>query len=771
MSEHFSVDTVAALSSSQDDSSSVQTVQTKIKVVGTGSAVFNVLEMLIEQGLKGVEVIATDNEIDSLRKVKIPCKFVIDESRSLFEQWFEEIGINKDDNDDDEYEEDNNYNCNINDGFIKSLQESDVIIIVANLCSTVSKKLSLYIANITQELDVFTVAVVLRTYSYKKNLFQLAKNINSLIIIDSEISEKYAQEHHNKEVSNIDWDQIDLSCEAVAAISDSITANDNVNFNLDDLRATLCCYGYTAIECGRGRGADSVEEAVKDALSDSSLDLKAATGMMVVARVNPSFSTVKMTQLTDELHKYVCADIAFRTSIIFDDQYSEDTIVLTIFLSGFSISSLIMKESRSISFSSVSEEMDDSDINGHLLFGEAGVAAINVDEGELSAKTKTKIKVVAIGGIACNLIQDMINQGLDGVDFVAIDTDPRVLNKSNVAVKLLIEQRIENLPDYLNIKEHPANIRDYYADPYNARQAAEENRENIKKLLLGTQLVILVACMGEGAGSGASLVVADIAREIGVSTIAVMIRPLFFIGIRHRRNADNHMIQLSKRVDSMIVLDNRDFFKLFNAYNGPISTSVVSDFFLNTSELTFNVVNCIVNACSKVNYRILRSSVLRGSCNVSLCNGYSFIDKIDNVGMGIRKGKYFVEESLCAAFCSSPLARLEPKGTVGLSVDVCVNPQFQHSKWAQFFSDEIQKFINKDVSSEVNFIFDDQRAEDEILLRIQIKNALHFCGQHIEPCADAKATIYNTDALSIAAKYCNVFEVCLEGFPKISVDG
>lgn len=153
------------------------------------------------------------------------------------------------------------------------------------------------------------------------------------------------------------------------------------------------------------------------------------------------------------------------------------------------------------------------------------------------------IKVIGVGGGGTNAVNRMIEAGLNGVDFFAMNTDRQVLNVSLAASKM---QLGENLTRGLGAGGNPEI----------GRSAAEESKSEIKKAMEGADMVFITAGMGGGTGTGAAPVIAEIAREIGALTVAVVTKPFNFEGPRRMRLAEEGVDNLKTKVDTVIVVPN-----------------------------------------------------------------------------------------------------------------------------------------------------------------------------------------------------------------------
>jgi cell division protein FtsZ len=156
-----------------------------------------------------------------------------------------------------------------------------------------------------------------------------------------------------------------------------------------------------------------------------------------------------------------------------------------------------------------------------------------------------KIKVIGIGGGGNNAVASMIATGkIKGVEFVAINTDTQALLTNPATVKIQIG---ENLTKGLGSG----------ADPEVGNQAAQESREKIKELLMDTDMVFITAGMGGGTGTGGAPIIAELAKEAGALTVAVVTKPFAFEGIRRMSVAEDGIEELKAKVDTLIVIPNQ----------------------------------------------------------------------------------------------------------------------------------------------------------------------------------------------------------------------
>ncbi|MBP9820204.1 cell division protein FtsZ [Candidatus Woesebacteria bacterium] len=162
-----------------------------------------------------------------------------------------------------------------------------------------------------------------------------------------------------------------------------------------------------------------------------------------------------------------------------------------------------------------------------------------------SNTTFAKIKVIGVGGGGGNAVNSMINSNqIQGVEFISVNTDAQALLTSKADTKLQIGS---NFTKGLGSG----------ADPEVGRTAAEESYDKLKDLLFDTDMVFITAGMGGGTGTGASPIIAEIAKETGALTVAVVTKPFAFEGVRRMRTAEDGIAGLKESVDTLIVIPNQ----------------------------------------------------------------------------------------------------------------------------------------------------------------------------------------------------------------------
>ena len=154
-----------------------------------------------------------------------------------------------------------------------------------------------------------------------------------------------------------------------------------------------------------------------------------------------------------------------------------------------------------------------------------------------------RIKVVGVGGGGCNAVNRMINEGLQGIEFITINTDAQAL-------------LLSKSPTRVRIGEKSTRGLGAGGNPEVGQKAAEESSEELYEVLKGSDMVFVTAGLGGGTGTGAAPIVAQIAKESGALTIGVVTRPFTFEGSRRMMSAENGIAKLKEQADTLIVIPN-----------------------------------------------------------------------------------------------------------------------------------------------------------------------------------------------------------------------
>jgi cell division protein FtsZ len=240
-----------------------------------------------------------------------------------------------------------------------------------------------------------------------------------------------------------------------------------------------------------------------------------------------------------------------------------------------------------------------------------------------------KIRVIGLGGAGNNAVNRMIESGLDGVEFIAANTDAQVLAKSHAEVRVQIGDRIT--------RGLGAG-----ADPEVGEKSAEEDRDTLRENLEGADMVFITAGMGGGTGTGSAPVVAEIAKELGILTIGIVTRPFKFEGPKRARIAEEGIKKLTERVDGMIIVNNE---KLISAVDKKAS---IKDAFLIADRVLYYGVKGISD--------IINSA---GMINVDFADVRNHLKDAGSVlmGIGAGHGDKLIDEAVGSAIHSPLLER------------------------------------------------------------------------------------------------------------------
>lgn len=174
------------------------------------------------------------------------------------------------------------------------------------------------------------------------------------------------------------------------------------------------------------------------------------------------------------------------------------------------------------------------------------------------------IKVVGVGGAGGSAVNRMKDAGLQGVQFIAMNTDAQALHNSKADVKI-------------HLGKQTTNGLGAGADPSKGQEAAEESRDDIKQALEGADMVFVTIGAGGGTGSGAGHVVADIARELGILVVGVATKPFSFEGEKRRQNAEWAVAQLGRQVDTLITIPNDRLLQTIDRRTPLLETFKIAD--------------------------------------------------------------------------------------------------------------------------------------------------------------------------------------------------
>lgn len=298
-----------------------------------------------------------------------------------------------------------------------------------------------------------------------------------------------------------------------------------------------------------------------------------------------------------------------------------------------------------------------------------------------------KIKVVGVGGGGGNAIDRMVQAGVNGAEFVAVNSDKQALLKSKADEKIQIGEKL-------------THGQGAGAKPEVGKGAAEESKDDIIAALKGTDMVFVTAGMGGGTGTGAAPVVAQIAKDMGILTVGVVTKPFAFEGKRRMEQAEKGIADLAGHVDSLIVIPNERL-KLVSEQK----ITFINAFQIADDVLRLGVQNIseLIKMPATVNLDFADvSSVMRDS-------GYA------HMGVGTASGRDKAEAAAHEAI-TSPLIETSMNGAKGLIVCVVASPDIGLDEVSEA-STIIQEAAHPDANIIWGIMFDD-KLEDTIKITV-----------------------------------------------------
>lgn len=299
-----------------------------------------------------------------------------------------------------------------------------------------------------------------------------------------------------------------------------------------------------------------------------------------------------------------------------------------------------------------------------------------------------KIRVIGIGGGGGNAIASMINNSaIQGVEFVAINTDAQALLLNPAVTKVQIG---ENITKGLGSG----------GDPEIGRQAAEESAEKIKDMLEGSDMVFLTAGMGGGSGTGATSIIAQLAQEVGALTVGVVTKPFTFEGTRRMVAAEEGIEMLKDKVDTLIVIPNQRIMDVVDRKLSLLEAFKVAD----------SVLSQGVQGISEL-------ITMPGLINVDFADVRTIMSNAGSALMGIGTGIGENRAQAAArAAIASPLLEISMDGARGVLFNIIGGPDLTMSE-----VDEAAKIISSSADSDANIIFGatiDESMHDQLRITV-----------------------------------------------------
>ena len=269
--------------------------------------------------------------------------------------------------------------------------------------------------------------------------------------------------------------------------------------------------------------------------------------------------------------------------------------------------------------------------------------ALMLDE-ELDENVTT-IKVIGVGGGGGNAVNRMVSDGLQGVEFIAMNTDQQALAKNHASVKVQLGSKL-------------TKGRGAGADPEIGQRAAEESKDEIANALKGSQMVFITAGMGGGTGTGAAPVVAEVAHDLGILTVGIVTKPFSFEGKRKMGLAEQGIANLLMHVDSLIVIPNERLKMISQEKITLMNAFQAAD---NVLRQGVESISALINVPAFINLDFADvRSIMKDA-------GYA------HMGVGSAKGAGKAENAAKAAI-SRPLLETSIAGAHGVIINITSSP-------------------------------------------------------------------------------------------------
>ncbi|MGB1746885.1 MAG: cell division protein FtsZ [Pseudohongiellaceae bacterium] len=298
------------------------------------------------------------------------------------------------------------------------------------------------------------------------------------------------------------------------------------------------------------------------------------------------------------------------------------------------------------------------------------------------------IKVLGVGGGGGNAVHHMITNQVDGVDFICANTDSQALN--NLKAKTILQMGT-SITKGLGAG----------ANPEIGRQAALEDRDQIADILSGADMVFITAGMGGGTGTGAAPIVAEVARELGILTVAVVTRPFPFEGKKRSAIAEQGIEQLSANVDSLITIPNE---KLLDVLGKEAS---LLDAFKAANDVLLGAVKGIADLIMHP-----------GMINVDFADVKTVMSEMGMamMGTGVATGEDRAREAAESAIRSPLLEDVNLQGARGILVNITAGENLSLGEFSEV-GDTIEEFASDDATVVVGTVIDPE-LDDEMRVTV-----------------------------------------------------
>ena len=297
------------------------------------------------------------------------------------------------------------------------------------------------------------------------------------------------------------------------------------------------------------------------------------------------------------------------------------------------------------------------------------------------------IKVIGVGGAGNNAVNRMIESGIKGVDFIAVNTDRQALQQSKANTKIQIGEKIT--------RGLGAG-----ANPDIGAQSAEESKSEVAEILRGADMVFVTAGMGGGTGTGAAPIVASIAKEMGILTIGVVTKPFTFEGKKRLSQAERGIESLKGKVDTLIVIPNDKLLQIIDR-----KTSMAEAFMMADDVLRQGVqgISDLITVTGNINLDFADVKTIMQNTGMA------------HMGIGVASGENKAEDAAKQAV-QSPLLETTIEGARGVIINVTGGPDLGLQE-----VNTAAELVQRSVDPEANIIFGtviDESMNDQIQITV-----------------------------------------------------
>lgn len=316
---------------------------------------------------------------------------------------------------------------------------------------------------------------------------------------------------------------------------------------------------------------------------------------------------------------------------------------------------------------------------------------MNSNINSFNVSLGTVIKVIGVGNGGCNAVNRMIEEKLNGVDFVAMNTDKQALSRSNAETKIVLGERV-------------TQGLGAGTDPEKGAEAAKEDVAKIEEIINGANLVFIASSFGGGTGTGASPVVAEIAKKCGALTIGVVTKPFKYEGKLKMNRAESGIEKMFSVVDSLIIIPNENLYDMVDAENyGYTEAFSIIDDILRQGVQGISDIITQTGFGVNVDFADVRTMI-------ALSNGRA------HLGIGIGKGENRIEKAISNAFENPLLDVSSIKNSRGVLANIVAPKDFGLKEYGEA-AEKINSYAHEDANIKIGTCIDES-LNDEIRVTI-----------------------------------------------------